>query len=252
MNTGVHKAVKKLVVVGNGLDLHHGIRSKYKNFYNHISFPRELRDIYDILTESFYPAERWYDFEEEYRVLIKTETVLVERGYGSRKTGLTDENTKLYMPRVNLINYVFQRINIEFINYLRDEYEAAKDASVNRCFKRDKNVLSALSEADVIINFNYTNTLEDLYEIDRDKIVHIHGTLERNNAIIGHSNFCDYEDPKGTRYGYRINYPGLRNSTYLGDKNLGVYGSQGENRLAIISLKIAPYFLAKSISISVS
>ncbi|MBQ9265554.1 MAG: DNA replication/repair protein RecF [Bacilli bacterium] len=33
---------------------------------------------------------------------------------------------------------------------------------------------------------------------------------------------------------------------YLGDKNLGVYGSQGENRLAIISLKIAPYFLAKS------
>lgn len=33
---------------------------------------------------------------------------------------------------------------------------------------------------------------------------------------------------------------------YVGDKNIGIYGSQGENRLAIISLKLAPYFLAKS------
>ena len=33
---------------------------------------------------------------------------------------------------------------------------------------------------------------------------------------------------------------------YLGDRNLGIYGSQGENRLAIIALKIAPYFLAKN------
>jgi len=33
---------------------------------------------------------------------------------------------------------------------------------------------------------------------------------------------------------------------YLGDRNLGIYGSQGENRLAIIALKIAPYFLAQN------
>lgn len=32
---------------------------------------------------------------------------------------------------------------------------------------------------------------------------------------------------------------------YLDDKNIGIYGSQGENRLAIIALKLAPYFLAK-------
>lgn len=32
---------------------------------------------------------------------------------------------------------------------------------------------------------------------------------------------------------------------FLGDRNLALYGSQGENRMAVISLKLAPYFLTK-------
>lgn len=32
---------------------------------------------------------------------------------------------------------------------------------------------------------------------------------------------------------------------YLGDRNLALYGSQGENRLSVITLKLSPYFLVK-------
>lgn len=32
---------------------------------------------------------------------------------------------------------------------------------------------------------------------------------------------------------------------YLGDRNLALYGSQGENRMSVIALKLAPYFLIK-------
>lgn len=32
---------------------------------------------------------------------------------------------------------------------------------------------------------------------------------------------------------------------FLGDRNLALYGSQGENRMAVIALKLAPYFLVK-------
>lgn len=32
---------------------------------------------------------------------------------------------------------------------------------------------------------------------------------------------------------------------FLGDRNLALYGSQGENRMAVIALKLAPYFLIK-------
>ena len=207
--------IKKIVVVGNGLDLHHGIKSRYSDFYSSPLFPKQLKCIYTIMTEGYREKSTWYDFEEEYRHLIFTENKIIENGgYISGNVGLSEKNKKYYLPRVKLINYIFQEIKIQFTSYLLEEYEVAKK---REGFVRDSVISQELENADKILNFNYTDTLADIYKIDAGKVVHVHGTL-KDDPVLGHSNFCDYED--NVNYGLRVNMPDMRTSAYLGDKNL--------------------------------
>jgi hypothetical protein len=49
------------------------------------------------------------------------------------------------------------------------------------------------------LTFNYTDTLEKLYGIPTENILHIHGTFY--NPIFGHGNYCDnYDDESDTTY----------------------------------------------------
>lgn len=214
----MEKKINRIAIVGNGLDLHHGIKSSYKDFYCSDYMPAYLRDIYDILTESYHEVHNWYDFEEEYRSLIENELSLMEKGYGGNSLGLSEENQKLFTPRVNLINYVFQGIKDCFLKYLKKEY---KDSKNNSCFHSDSEVHKYLSDADIILNFNYTDSVKDIYGVDSKKIIHVHGNLN-GDPILGHSNYCDYDKTTGEtiNYGFRMIAPGLRETAYKGDKTL--------------------------------
>lgn len=46
-----------------------------------------------------------------------------------------------------------------------------------------------LSKMDFYISFNYTHTLEEIYKVDVDKVLHIHGeAAEEDSLVIGHGN----------------------------------------------------------------
>ncbi|MCG4305377.1 bacteriophage abortive infection AbiH family protein [Enterococcus lactis] len=103
--------LRKLVIIGNGFDIHHGVESRFSDFYNSAFMSEDIRNIYDIMTEEFREANSWYDFEEEYRKLIEVESyILGNKGYDGKTLGLTEENIKIFQPRVDLINHVFQSI----------------------------------------------------------------------------------------------------------------------------------------------
>ncbi|APT18783.1 AbiH family protein [Amylolactobacillus amylophilus] len=56
------KLIKYIVVIGNGLDLHHGLSSRYVDFYNSSSMSSRLKEEYDIVTAQFRKPGTWYDF----------------------------------------------------------------------------------------------------------------------------------------------------------------------------------------------
>lgn len=59
------------------------------------------------------------------------------------------------------------------------------------------------SNHDIFINFNYTTTLEDIYDIPEENIIHIHGVVNsEDNLVLGHSNLdkADYFNEKYHEY----------------------------------------------------
>lgn len=43
------------------------------------------------------------------------------------------------------------------------------------------------NEIAMFLTFNYTKTLEDLCGVDDDNVLHIHGSVDRGNFVIGHN-----------------------------------------------------------------
>ncbi|MEG2943323.1 MAG: AbiH family protein [Enterococcus sp.] len=209
-------SIRKLIIIGNGFDLHHGIKSGFADFYNSSFMSEDIKNVYEIMTEQLRSGYSWYDFEEEYRKLIEVESdILGNKGYDGKTLGLTEGNLKIYKPRIDMINYIFQSIFQQFIQYLKSTLHDSKN---NPNFRDDSCLQSILDETDQIINFNYTSTLSDIYDVPENKIIFVHGSLKKNNPILGHSNYYDSTTPQN--YGFRVIIPDLRTLALLGDKNL--------------------------------
>ncbi len=53
--------------------------------------------------------------------------------------------------------------------------------------------LNLIEPRDIFLTFNYTDTLEEVYGIDKDRVCHIHGK-QGENILFGHGNTEDYTD----------------------------------------------------------
>ena len=79
----------------------------------------------------------------------------------------------------------------EFINSVfKDWIDSIDISSVGRKYRFDCK--------DLFLTFNYTNTLEDVYDIENENICHIHGDINEGTIIAGHNNnhreFDDYDE----------------------------------------------------------
>lgn len=177
------KKINNIVIVGNGLDRHHGLKTLYTDFKDNCankSLMDKLRECTKDLDVE-YGYKTWYDLEETYRLLIIRSTKQIEN-----KGGFSQRNLLTYEHSIREINELFHQIMHELQKYL------TQISVKNDFYKIDKSVLDILVNADKILNFNYTRTLEDLYKIPEDKIIHVHGQLD-TFPILGHSNYFDDE-----------------------------------------------------------
>lgn len=178
------KKINNIVIVGNGLDRHHGLKTLYTDFRDNCmnkSLLNKLKECAKDLDVE-YGYKTWYDLEETYRLLIIRLTKQIEN-----KGGFSQQNLPKYEHSIREINELFHQIMHELQKYL------AQISLKNDCYKIDKSVLNILESADKILNFNYTRTLEDLYKISDEKIIHVHGELD-TFPILGQSNYFDNEN----------------------------------------------------------
>ncbi len=200
--------MKRLVIVGNGFDIAHGLPTKYSNFMEYLcSYEKEpkfdrlvrlnsisLQDqekhhFYDAISKYIPKQDLWSFFEEALSILDD------EQLQGDNSCYLLcygDENWR------DSAHHDYQYMIGEALSFASDipKYFSKWISSINThtCPVVSTNVINNSS---IFLNFNYTDTLETTYGILPEQILYIHGkALRGDNLMLGHhENKLFQDDP---------------------------------------------------------
>ena len=170
----------KLYIIGNGFDLHHGLKTSYEDFRENQA--KKSPDLWKLLkiiygnriNESLW----WRDFEE---MLGKIDYANVMNSYNGLALGQ------------NMV----QNLLIGILPPLFEKWIKTIDAQINTT----KPIMAKdIDENALFFTFNYTLLLEKVYNVPKDNVWHIHHSVrEKNgdNIIVGHDSdermlFNDY------------------------------------------------------------
>ena len=190
--------MKNLYVIGNGFDIAHGIHSEYSNFKKW--FEENQEDIYDKFVNYFPDAANeksdwWSDFENNLDTLSAHEAIYRNANenypnFGSDDFRDADYHRAEYETEQEIRNLYFE-IQEAFESWIKQLGEPTK----NYRFKLPPNTF--------FLTFNYTDTLQDYYNVSSDNIFYIHGRASIGDALIfGHSG-----NPAHINEGTEMDYP---------------------------------------------
>lgn len=160
----------KLYILGNGFDLLHNLPTSYDNFKSFLEKSnKEDRDLIQKLEDIYEPGQLWKEFE-----------------------------IALGKPKMENVNQIENLFNLTiFDEQFKSKVSAAFEKWIRSIDKEiyTKAIKYTFSPEDKFISFNYTPTLEFLYNINLDQILHIHGfvveTFFGENLLIGHGKVLD-------------------------------------------------------------
>lgn len=192
--------ITKLYIIGNGFDKHHGMACGYNDFKkwlkdNRISVYDNLTRIYGDLSDDWWSKfeESLTDFDPDkfpFEVadagFFKQLNKLVER-YGDEGRAFIDDYEANRGSVTNQFDRASEIARFE-MRHLKDDLcdafgEWVKDIVLPDVSKKNCN----LDDNAVFFTFNYTRTLEDLYGMDDDQVVHLHGSVDNGVFVIGHN-----------------------------------------------------------------
>lgn len=200
----------RINVIGNGFDLAHELPTKFDPHFKRIAI--ELGD--EKFWELYQTEEDdiWSDFEH----------LLARPDFNSLEEIFNGYNPDYLSDRES------DRDAIMLQAQLNGQLQTALDLFVDHAEKALKSVgpkdlfTSLFDKEDVFINFNYTHTLEEVYGIGADNILHIHGEAGVDNLLLGY--------PEGTfdpePYSYDVRQKGV--GPYI-EKDIDEYISEIED-----------------------
>ncbi|GAB2972467.1 bacteriophage abortive infection AbiH family protein [Mucilaginibacter puniceus] len=183
--------MKSLYIIGNGFDLYHGLPSRYADFHQYVSeFAPELLNrldaYFDFEVDQNY---LWRNFEQDLckfdhegfmdtynHIDVTSESFKLSELYG-----LEDEVTE---EADNLVTDIREQFTDWIGTFDFEEIDRSSYIPVN------------INTGALFINFNYTDTLEELYSIPKERILYIHNNANAYDGemIFGHSEVSDHAD----------------------------------------------------------
>lgn len=167
---------KRLYLIGNGFDLHHGLPSTYNDFEAFVE--KKDPSLSEIIGCYFdYGGEFWHAIEENLHYLDEKElTRSILRSLGRNR--INTDNIEDCLPTIELYTVgAFHRLKDYMIDWVRGLNKLPISGT-----------LLNIDPDAIYISFNYTDTLERHYHIHPSRIHYIHGNGERENCdlIFGH------------------------------------------------------------------
>lgn len=171
----------RLYVIGNGFDLWHGLPTSYRQFYEFAKDTLEkLANYYSLEGAN---ADLWCDFENSLG-LFNCDEFLYAHNH-------VDVDSESFKP-----SHVYG-LEDDLAEQGENHVEAIRDCFGDWVMGIDVSNASQIlkfKESDQFITFNYTSTLQSNYNIDNDRVLHIHGRAETSDELIfGHGETMDEE-----------------------------------------------------------
>ena len=187
-------------LIGNGFDINLGLKTKYIDFYDlYIKSNKELDENNSIkkfcrIIEKEKPYETWADFEAAFA----KNAFGTENDISDILADFTVKFSDYLKNQTQLCNYG-HKVRIEqFVHFLLKGYTHLENRDkkiIERSYKKHEGESTSFN----FVNFNYTDTLERLVNILKEKyigirpIINIHGKLNEN-IIIGIDSIDQFED----------------------------------------------------------
>lgn len=169
-----------LYILGNGFDLAHGLPTSYKRFAEILKQKDEI--LYNELTDLYFDGneELWKHFEQKIghttqKSIQKIKKFIQKKYIQNKDKNFLPLNTVLDLLDPNSINYELNESMKQMVREANQELDSlshkTKKTKTKKPFTLD----------DFFITFNYTNTLECLYKIPHNHILHVHNKLSYKN-----------------------------------------------------------------------
>ena len=227
---------KTLFIIGNGFDSVHRLPTKYRCFRDFIRSKYNVEEESDALVpESFMLPDggEEYDKDDVASYIVQVidnasgpdwgdlETCLGEKlfqelQFDLREVNLDDKDNDIgndidVNQQLSIgLRYTFEEMKRLFISWIRRQLRSLNYES----FPQNSKIKVMLDEYPnaVFLNFNYTYTLEKMYNIEAERVCHIHGTVDSTEEYIlfGHGDDSDVEDLLIKEWGAEIELNALK------------------------------------------
>lgn len=176
----------KLYIIGNGFDLHHNMPTGYNDY------KKFLNDLHPDTIKSFESFGYIKGYSKEDILWTNLENALTL----DSEYLISDFINDYYPDPSSDSDYTFDEMRVElenetqFIYNFTGLYFFEWIESINSSgYNVDKNL--HFDSNDLFITFNYTDTLESLYQIPSENILHIHGKIndELSSKILGGNSY---------------------------------------------------------------
>ena len=152
----------RLFIIGNGFDIFHGLHTKYSDYRNFldetiVSRFEKMADNAGLTKEA-----TWSDIETTLGVCWNS----LQSSYFSLYSNDENDCIELRTDMEQDFSFIFGFTGELFYSFIN----TAQTKAVKPVFHFEKD--------DIFVNFNYTNTLERIYNILPERILHIHGMLD--------------------------------------------------------------------------
>lgn len=177
--------MRRLIIIGNGFDGAHNLPTSYKNFKEFV----KIRDynFYEAISRYIPKEILWSKFEmalgelDENRIQEDNSSYLLD--YGDDDWSDSAHHDFQYMIQQEL---GFADIISEYLE------EWLKSINTDAPPVVSSNTLNRYC---IFLNFNYTDTLERIYDIPEEKILYIHGkALRDDELIVGHHDISKLQE----------------------------------------------------------
>ena len=193
-----------LYIIGNGFDKAHGLKTDYWEFRNyletkHLDFLLSFEKMYDIewLDSSEYgyteeSQKRWENrvylkLWEEFERFIGSPNIQSMLDYSTSVLNDMDLDSGNYGIKGTLDEH--WRSEFGFVNHFQDYIKEWIINTVDLSTVKCKKVELQNNTDDIFLNFNYTNVLEEVYNVE--DVLHIHGGIGEYSdydPVMGHCN----------------------------------------------------------------
>ena len=186
--------MKQLYIIGNGFDIFTGLHTSYRDFRNWLK--NHYVTVYEALTAAYgkQNADWWNNFEvslgkldirqyvQKYKSIEKSDEEILKEIQERRDK----EKTMNLPPSLHVESSCAKRLTglLDIIGDCLQKWIESMIIITNPKY------VSIEWQNSLFLSFNYTQTLESIYQIPKENILHIHGcAFDDSKLVFGHNTY---------------------------------------------------------------